>query len=320
MLVAIVGDTMLGRGVAEALTAVAPASLVEPEIAAMLQDADVTVLNLECCISDRGAPIQLPGKPFFFRAPPHAVELLVHLGVDCVTLANNHALDFGEVALLDTLHHLQNAGISWVGAGADGAQAQLPVTLTAGGDELTVIGFTDHPAAFAAGPARPGVAYVDLRTTLDPWLVTALSEAQQGCLLVTPHWGPNMTTEPNSDIRRAGEQLMRCGATVVAGHSAHVFHGVQGGRQGTVLYDVGDFLDDYRVDPLLRNDLGLLFLIDLADGRPRRLQAVPLKLEYCYTRRATGTDARWITNRFQRACAAFGHDVSVVDGRLTVTW
>lgn len=60
--------------------------------------------------------------------------------------------------------------------------------------------------------------------------------------------------------------------------------------------------------------------LDLADGRPRRLQAVPLKLEYCYTRRATGTDARWITNRFQRACAAFGHDVSVVDGRLTITW
>jgi poly-gamma-glutamate capsule biosynthesis protein CapA/YwtB (metallophosphatase superfamily) len=320
MLVAIVGDTMLGRGVAETLTTVAPASLVEPEIAAVLRDADITVLNLECCISDRGAPIQLAGKPFFFRAPPRAVELLVHLGVDCVTLANNHALDFGEVALLDTLQHLRTAGISWVGAGADVVRARLPITLTAGDDDLTVLGFTDHPVAFAAGPARPGVAHLDLSTTLDPWVVDALSAARQDCVLVTPHWGPNMTTEPNRDIRRAGEQLLRCGAALVAGHSAHVFHGVAGGTQGAILYDVGDFLDDYRVDPVLRNDLGLLFLIDIVGGRPRRLNAVPLKLDYCYTRRASAADARWIADRFQRACAAFGHDVSVAGGMLTITW
>jgi hypothetical protein len=86
------------------------------------------------------------------------------------------------------------------------------------------------------------------------------------------------------------------------------------------LYDVGDFLDDYRVDPVLRNDLGLLFLINITHGRPRRLQAVPLKLNYCHTRRATGADARWIKDRFQRACAAFGHDVTDVDGELTLTW
>jgi poly-gamma-glutamate synthesis protein (capsule biosynthesis protein) len=315
MRLAIVGDTMLGRGVAEALTAVAPASLVEPEVAEMLRGADVTVLNLECCISDRGARIPVPGKPFFFRAPPRAIELLVHLGVDCVTLANNHALDFGDIALLDTFHHLETAGICWVGAGNDLVRARLPITLTAAGEDLTVIGFTDHPASFAAGPARPGVAYVDLRTALDPWLVNALSGARHG-VLVTPHWGPNMTTEPNSDIRRAGEQLLRCGAALVAGHSAHVFHGVQ----GTVLYDVGDFLDDYRVDPVLRNDLGLLFLIDIAGGRPRRLEAVPLKLDYCHTRRAIGADARWITDRFQRVCAAFGQDVIVASGTLTLTW
>lgn len=316
MRLAIAGDTMLGRGVAEALTAVAPASLVEPELAEMLRGADATVLNLECCISDRGVPIQIPGKPFFFRAPPRAVELLVHLGVDCVTLANNHALDFGEVALLDTFRHLHTAGISWVGAGADLMRARLPVTLTAGGEELTVIGFTDHPAAFAAGPARPGVAHLDLHTALDPWLVQALSEAHQGCVLVTPHWGPNMTTEPSTEIRSAGEQLLRCGASLIAGHSAHVFHGVQ----GTVLYDVGDFLDDYRVDPVLRNDLGLLFLIDIVGGRPLRLEAVPLKLDYCHTRRATGADARWIADRFQRVCAAFGHDVTGIGATLTLTW
>jgi poly-gamma-glutamate synthesis protein (capsule biosynthesis protein) len=85
---------MLGRGVAAALEHVEPASIVSPRLADLTRAADLLVLNLECCVSERGAQWPDPSKPFFFRAPPIAVRLLVHLGVSCVTLANNHALDF----------------------------------------------------------------------------------------------------------------------------------------------------------------------------------------------------------------------------------
>ncbi|HEX6262335.1 MAG TPA: CapA family protein, partial [Actinomycetota bacterium] len=98
--IALAGDTMLGRGVAERIEERGPRSLVAPEVASLMREADLCILNLECCISDRGEPWPAPGKPFFFRAPATAVETLVDLGVDAVTLANNHALDFGEVALL----------------------------------------------------------------------------------------------------------------------------------------------------------------------------------------------------------------------------
>jgi hypothetical protein len=109
---------------------------------------------------------------------------------------------------------------------------------------------------------------------------------------------------------------VEAGATLVAGHSAHVPHGVA----GPVLFDLGDFLDDYRVDPRLRNDLGLLFLVTL-DGRgPVRLEALPLKLEYCHTRLATGSDVAWMRRRFRAACAALGTVVREEAGRLTVTW
>jgi hypothetical protein len=84
--VALAGDTMLGRGVARALDRTPPEALVAPEVRAALGQADLVVLNLECCISERGRPWNAPGKPFFFRAPPQAVELLVLLGTDCVTL------------------------------------------------------------------------------------------------------------------------------------------------------------------------------------------------------------------------------------------
>src|SRR5215211_389628 len=109
---ALAGDTMLGRGVAEALRSSPPETLVDEEVVAVAREADLFVLNLECCISERGRRRPDPAKLFFFRAPPAAVDLLRHLGVGCVTLANNHALDFGPEALLDTFEHLRGAGIA----------------------------------------------------------------------------------------------------------------------------------------------------------------------------------------------------------------
>jgi poly-gamma-glutamate capsule biosynthesis protein CapA/YwtB (metallophosphatase superfamily) len=238
--VALAGDTMLGRGVARALATTPPAALVAPEVVAALDQADLVVLNLECCISDRGRPWEAPGKPFFFRAPPRAVELLVLLGVDCVTLANNHALDYGLDALADTLEHLVDAGIAVVGAGPDLSRARRPAVLAAGGLRVGVVGVTDHPPDFAAGPNRPGVAFADLTRQLPDWLVETVRGVDADAVLVTPHWGPNMTTEPVRHVRRAATALVEAGATLVAGHSAHVPHGVA----GRVLYDLGDFLDD----------------------------------------------------------------------------
>jgi poly-gamma-glutamate synthesis protein (capsule biosynthesis protein) len=288
---ALAGDTMLGRGVAERLHAEPASSLFAPEVVEAIREADVVVLNLECCISTRGEPWPDPLKPFFFRAPPSAVDALALLGVDCVTLANNHALDFGPQALLDTFEHLAAAGIAWVGAGEDEASARRPAVIAGpGGFRLAVLGATDHPRDYAAGPGRPGVAYADLRTGTPPWLLEAVGEADADAVLVTPHWGPNMETEPRPHVRDAAAALLRAGATLVAGHSAHVFHGVD----GPVLYDLGDFVDDYRVDPQLRNDLGLLFVVTLDARGPRRLEALPLKLDYCHTRAATGADAAWI--------------------------
>ena len=314
--VALAGDTMLGRGVARALATTPPEALVAPEVRAALGEADLVVLNLECCISERGRPWDAPGKPFFFRAPPRAVELLALLGTDCVTLANNHALDYGFDALADTLEHLADAGIAAVGAGPDLERARRPASLAAGGLRVAVLGVTDHPADFAAGPDRPGVAFADLVRRMPDWLPEAIRAAGAGVVLVTPHWGPNMTSEPVGHVRRAAAALVDAGATLVAGHSAHLPHGVA----GPVLYDLGDFLDDYRVDPRLRNDLGLLFLVTLDTRGPVRLEALPLKLDFCHTRLATGTEAAWMRRRFRSACAALGTTVDEEADRLTINW
>jgi len=310
---------MLGRGVAERLTEAGPRSLVAQEVRDVAAEADLFVLNLECCISERGERWPAPGKPFFFRAPPVAVETLTWLGVDAVTLANNHALDFGPEALHDTLEQLTGAGIAVVGAGADEAQARAPVVLPARGVRLGVLGATDHPADFAAGPDRPGVAYADLRSGTPAWLRDGVRRlrAEADVVLVTPHWGPNMTPEPVPHVRAAARALRAAGADLVAGHSAHVPHGAADG----VCYDLGDFVDDYVVHPELRNDLGLLFLVTLDEGGASTVSAVPLALDRCHTRLAVRQEYAWMRDRFAAACAALGTEMTVAeDDRLTIRW
>jgi poly-gamma-glutamate synthesis protein (capsule biosynthesis protein) len=126
-----------------------------------------------------------------------------------------------------------------------------------------------------------------------------------------------MVPAPLPHVRRAASVLREAGATVIAGHSAHVFHGVD----DHFLFDLGDLVDDYAVDRELRNDLGLLWLIDLADdGTPTRVEAVPLLLDFCCTRLATGDDAAWVRDRFRAACAEFATTVGERDGRLAVEW
>jgi poly-gamma-glutamate capsule biosynthesis protein CapA/YwtB (metallophosphatase superfamily) len=314
---ALAGDTMLGRGVAERLRADPRAPLVAPEVAEAVASADLFVLNLECCISERGERLPDPHKRFFFRAPPVAAERLAELGVDAVTLANNHALDYGPVALLDTLDHLDRAGIAHVGAGADADAARAPATISADAVRLRVVAASDHPADCAAGPARPGIAYADLhRGEVPVWLLDAARpDAGASAVVVTPHWGPNMRAEPLARVRRAAAALVGAGATLVAGHSAHVFQGVA----GHVLYDLGDFVDDYAVDPELRNDLGLLWLVTFDDHGPRRLEALPLTLEHCHTRLATGDDARWVVRRFLALCGRLGTEARQEEGRCVVS-
>jgi poly-gamma-glutamate capsule biosynthesis protein CapA/YwtB (metallophosphatase superfamily) len=314
--IALAGDTMLGRRVGEALRERDPASLVAPEVVEVAAEADLFLLNLECCISERGRPWPDPNKLFFFRAPPQATELLVQLGVRCVTLANNHALDFGEEALLDTFEHLSAAGIAWVGAGSDLEHACAPAVVEAGGERLGVVAFSDDPEDFAAAPGRPGIAWADPRNGVPEWAADAVGALAGDIVIVSPHWGPNMSDRPRRDIREAARRLLDAGATLIAGHSAHVVQGVE----GPVLYDLGDFLDDYSVDRRLRNDLGLLFLVDFDGGEPRRLEAVPLKLEYCFTRLADGADAAEIRRRFRELSSELGTEVTERGGRLLVEW
>jgi poly-gamma-glutamate synthesis protein (capsule biosynthesis protein) len=121
-----------------------------------------------------------------------------------------------------------------------------------------------------------------------------------------------MTPAPVPHVRAAAAALEAVGASLVAGHSAHVPHGAR----GRVLFDLGDFIDDYAVDPVLRNDLFLLWLVTLDAGRLRRVEGVPVRLEFTWTRPTDQDEARDLARLMARRCAAVGSRVEVVRGRL----
>jgi poly-gamma-glutamate capsule biosynthesis protein CapA/YwtB (metallophosphatase superfamily) len=306
--IGLLGDVMLGRGVATRLAELEPEDVWAPEVRTLCESCDLVICNLECSISSRGAPTErLPGKPFFFRGPPQAIQSLQAIGVRAVGVANNHALDYEMPALIDTLDLLGEAEIAVAGAGRDLAAARAGLVLEAAGTRVGLVAVSDHPSEFAAGGERPGIAYADLRGGTPAWLAAELARIREECewLVAFPHWGPNMTTEPAPWQRHAADAMQEVGADLVAGHSAHVFHGVGWGPRGPELYDLGDALDDYAVDRRLRNDLGVLAIWRPAGPGPA-LELVGLTLDYCRTRIAEGEDAEWIAARLERACRKTG--------------
>lgn len=304
--IGLLGDVMLGRGVAQTLAATPPEQLWSHELRSLAESLDLVVANVECCLSDRGAPTRLvQGKPFFFRGPPSGALALEAMNVRVGGLANNHALDYGEDALRDTLAELGSAGIATAGAGLGEVEARRAAVVDAGDVRIGVAAVSDHPREYAAARGRWGIAVADLRRGVPTWLAEHLERLRAACdfVIAFPHWGHNMTTEPTDWQRAAAREMQELGADLVAGHSSHCFHGIEWGPRGPILSDLGDALDDYRVDPALRNDLGLLAV--WRPGRPD-LELIGLALAYACTDLAKGADADWIAARLARASEALG--------------
>jgi poly-gamma-glutamate capsule biosynthesis protein CapA/YwtB (metallophosphatase superfamily) len=309
----LVGDVMLGRGVDEALKDYRRSEKLWGDTLSVLEAADLRVINLECAITTHENPWSRTPKTFHFRADPsRAVRVLRAARIDACSLANNHTLDFEEEGLLDTLEYLDGAGIRHAGAGRDLEEAARPAIL--GGpdpEKVALLAFTDNEPAFAALVGRPGTNY--LPTSLEPEVLDQVEAAIAGAreagadtILFSNHWGPNMVERPRDIFRRFARSVVDRGADVYYGHSAHVFQGVEVYRGKPILYDTGDFIDDYAVDARLRNDRSFVFLVSVERGEFRRLKLFPVVLPFAKTRLATGGERREILRRMERLSAELG--------------
>jgi len=306
------GDVMLGRIVDERQRTRA-VDAVWGDTLSRLCELDALFVNLECALSTRGQRWQRTHRPFHFRADPEwAIPALTAAGVDWATLSNNHLLDFEETALLDTLDSLSAADIAHSGAGRDERTAWQPATVTVGDCTVAFVSATDNTPEYAAGPSSPGVAHTTLNFD-DPTerrkLETAVDDAlatDPDLLVASLHWGPNMTTEVFDRHREVGHWLLDRGVDVVHGHSSHVFKGVETTDDGLLMYDCGDFVDDYAVDDALRNDRSFLFELTVSEsGTPQELRLVPVEIRYCAVHLADGPVADWCHEAMRQRSRAF---------------
>ncbi|HSL00586.1 MAG TPA: CapA family protein [Rubrobacteraceae bacterium] len=317
---ALTGDVMLGRGVNASLRSVRPE---EPwgDVLPLLESADLRIINLEFAITEHRRPWSRTPKVFHFRADPLSVEVLRAARVDACSLANNHTLDFEEQGLVDTLQHLEAAGIRHVGAGRTAEEAERPAQLGAPPDLVALLAFTDNEPPFAAGPGKPGTNY--LPVSMEPEVlnrveaaVGAAREAGAQTVVFSNHWGPNMVERPGELFRRFARAVVDRGADVYYGHSAHVFQGVEIYRGKPILYDTGDFIDDYAVDPNLRNDRSFLFDVSVEAGELLRLELFPVYLPYARVELARGIERAEILDRMVSLSSEMGTTFDRREDRL----
>ncbi len=319
---ALTGDVMLGRGVSETI---AHHGVAYPwgNVLPLLRRADLRLINLECALTAETRRWQYdPLKPFYFRAEPAAVDVLRAAGVDFACLANNHAADFGMAGLRETVDVLDRAAIAHAGAGANLDAAWAPARLVAGGCRVAVVACADYPSAWAATATRPGIAFVQVSTAEADFapVERALARATAWADLVvfTIHWGPNMRLRPSDAFRDFARRVVEAGADLFWGHSAHVAQGIELRQGRPVIYDSGDFVDDYAVDPELRNDLSALYLVRARPHAVDRVELVPIRIRRCQANLAEPPDRGWFTRHMRQLCGEMGTRVAVGPAGLSI--
>lgn len=205
-----------------------------------IAESDIFMANLEFPFSDRGT--QAADKQFTFRVSPSRVSILQEIGPEIVTVANNHALDYGTDALLDTCDTLDSAGILHVGAGKNLEEAKQPQIIEKNGKKIGFLGASRvfPTGGWAAGSSHPGMfsAY-DTAS-----VVQEIQKVKKECdyLVVYVHWGIERNTQPEAYQREMGHQYIDAGADLVVGSHPHVLQGIELYHGKWILYSLGNFV------------------------------------------------------------------------------
>lgn len=256
---------------------------IDPQLLRKMQEADLTCVNLEFCMSDRGTP--MAGKKYTFRAKPERVEILKELGVDLANLANNHIYDYGTDAFLDTLSILDENGIAHAGAGRNAAEAEEPFFTEIDGKTVAVVSATraeKYILTPEAGEETPGVfRCYDMTKVLQK-----VQEAKEKADFVITyiHWGTEYSETLEDAQTEGARELIDAGADAVLGAHSHCLQGMEYYKGCPILYSLGNYwFNEKTLDTVLAE------LHFYGDDEEQHLEvtAVPARQEAHYTRLLT---------------------------------
>ncbi len=234
-----VGDVMLSRSVGDYMQKLGDFAYPFRGIADTLREADLTFANLESPVSARGVNV---GSKYSFRADPRVMEGLQYAGIDVVSLANNHIWDYGREAFLDTMKHLREGGIEYVGAGHTAQEAHQGVMRRVGDADVVILAYTNLISArVAATDTEPGVAYLNTDQMVHD---VANADARGDIVVVSFHWGDEYQQQHNVQQERIAMAAIDAGADLIIGHHPHVIQEVKQYRDGWIAYSLGNFIFD----------------------------------------------------------------------------
>lgn len=238
-----VGDIMLDRSLGMALE---NGHLDYPfaEVLDELRQADITIGNVESALGNVGEPV---GKRYPFRAPPQAAESLARAGFDVVSLANNHAGDYGDEALLQAIELLQAQGVAAIGAGSNAEEAHQAHIEEVNGLTIAFLGYVNVPveastgfdtASWTASKDGPGIAWADPIVIQSD--IAAIADTVD-LIVVALHSGFEYQAPPSEPQIAAARAAIEAGADLVIGHHAHILQGIEFYEDGVIVYGTGNF-------------------------------------------------------------------------------
>lgn len=232
MMDSFIGDYIRDQGVDYPWTDVSP----------ILNEADLTMVNLETSVSTRGQTKKPTG--YGFRSEPYTVEGLVNSGIDLVSIANNHILDFGQDAFLDTMDTLKENNIQYVGAGKNKKEADEPTFIEKNGIKFGFLAYTQiiPYEEWPAADDRPGIA--PLRSEDYEQIFKNIEAADKQCdfLIIVPHWGIEYSQKPEQWQVDLAHKMIDNGADAIVGHHPHVLQGIEFYKEKPILYSIGNFV------------------------------------------------------------------------------
>ena len=308
-----VGDIMLAGSATKTFARLGydyPFAATEVE----LKRGDITVGNLEAPIATRGE--EFTGKRYRFCAPPQSAAALKRAGFTVLTLANNHTMDFGRPALLETLRHLDRNGLFHAGAGPSLAAAREQALVQVKGTKVAFLAYSlTFPKEFYATGNRAGTApgwpcYVSKDI--------ARAKAAADYVVVSFHWGTEGATSPSPYQTAAARAAVDAGADVVLGHHPHVLQGIERYKEGIILYSLGNFAFGSLSHSAGRSVIARITL----DNGVKGVELVPLNVrnsEVRYQPRPlSGKEGEALISRLNLLCSEMGTTIAREGQRFSV--
>jgi len=279
--VVLAGDIMLDRGVEYMMETEGSGDFRFPfsKIAKDLNEADILFGNLEGPISDKGIKV---GSIYSFRAKPEAIEGLTFAGFNLISLANNHAFDYGREALEDTFLRLKTAGVNYVGAGFNEGEAYSLIIKEvngATGSPQVKIGFLAYtnlgPESWKAGEKNSGIAWVSGEDMEKIKENIKSAKEKVDILIVSLHAGEEYAAEPIQFQIEFSKAAIDAGADLVIGHHPHVVQKSEKYKDKWIFYSLGNFVFDQSFSQETMS--GEILEILIKDGKINEL--IPKKIK-----------------------------------------